>query len=358
MKQLKLVFLMFIALTEVSYARNVYFFDREKDDNDVSVQVSTKLNQTRKVYVFKDSEIISNKKYKDYSGYTIQTSSLGVDSGYRTGELNWTIGFPDTEGLPDILSELVWSDLDIFQYSIDGEVRLRNKLRFGLELGFGHILDGDNRDSDYLLDNRQGEFSRSISTVGGDEVIDVSAYMGYEFSPNIFQNYKSYFTPLFGYSYHAQNLQFEDGVQVLSNFGFSVPLGPFSGLDSEYRTNWYGPWLGFEFEVNKDQWTVVTRYSHHWVDYEADATWNLRSDFAQPISFEHITDGEADKVSLTFMHHWESGWTSYLDLGLETWTTESGVDRTFFTNGVTAELPFNEANWETLWAGIGIKRYF
>ncbi|MBL1140445.1 MAG: hypothetical protein HND53_00250 [Proteobacteria bacterium] len=350
-------FFLFTLGTQITFARNVYYF--YKKNANISIEVNTAVKEPRKVYLFKDSEVIRKKSYEVSPEYFIDSSSLGMGSGYRNGDLNWNKGYANSATLPNVLSELEWDKMDIAQFSFNGDVRFRNNIRFGLDFGFGIISAGNNRDSDYLLDNRQAEFSRSIASVGGHDVIDVSTYLGYEFTPDLFQNYDSHFTPLIGYSYHAQNIQFEEGVQILSDFGFTVPLGPFSGVhDSEYRTNWYGPWLGFEFEIKKADWSVATRYSHHWVSYEADATWNLRTDFVQPKSFEHITDGEGDRVSLVLMRHWRSNWHAFLEFGMETWDTTSGIDRIFFANGNVSELTFNEANWDSWWAGIGVRRYF
>jgi glutathione S-transferase len=53
-------------------------------------------------------------------------------------------------------------------------------------------------------------------------------------------------TPLAGLSYHAQNLTMQNGVQVISDYGWPTPLGPFSSLDSSYDAKWYGPWIGLE----------------------------------------------------------------------------------------------------------------
>jgi Protochlamydia outer membrane protein len=342
-------FFLFTFYSQVTFSRNVYFFDKE-NKNDASIQLSTTVNQTRKVYVFDKSEIIRKKTYEVPAGYTIKSSNIGLGTGYRNGDLNWNFGDPN--GV-DVISELEWDDMDIAQFSFNGNLKLRNNIRFGLDFGFGIISDGDSRDSDYNQDNRQGEFSRSFANVGGHDVIDVSTYLGYEFTPKLFNHYRSTITPLIGYSYHEQNIQFEDGVQIIP------ATGPFSGvLDSEYRASWYGPWIGFEFEVLKNNWSITTQYSHHWAEYYADATWNLRTNFAQPKSFEQISEGEGDRVSLTLTKHWKSDWDAFLNFGMETWDTSSGLDRVFFANGNVIESTLNEANWDSWWAGIGVRRSF
>lgn len=362
-----------------SAARNVYLF---KQNDVATINAKISVNQQRKVFFFDnslkakppnnvpivnhasgDNVIVSNHPIRTSNKKPevsiIESSSVGLSAAYRNGNLDWNKGFGPNSTLPNILSELEWNDIQMTQFSFNGDMKFKNGLTVGLDFGVGVIADGDGRDSDYLADNRQQEFSRSTFKVGGHEVIDVSGHIGYSFPLDIVKIPNSSITPLFGFSYHAQNIQFEDGIQVVSNSGFSVPVGTtLTGLDSEYRTNWYGPWLGFEYEFKKDLWSFSTQYSHHWADYEADATWNLRQDFAQPVSFEHITKGEGDRISITATRYWLDDWHASLNVGLEKWSTDAGVDRIFFSNGNISTLQFNEANWDSWWIGLGVKRYF
>ncbi len=345
-----------LLLSQTAFARDIYFFETE------SVKLSVNHNNKRNVYIFDESN--SNRKhiYRAPKGFVAKTRTFGFGSGHRRGDLLWNTGFPDSPALPNILSELEWNDIDMVQFDVDGEVRFNNRFRAGLNIGIGVIYNGVGRDSDYTLDDRQGEFSRSVFEVDGDDTIDGSVYIGYEFPIEIIKNKKILFTPLLGYSYHEQNIQFEDAVQVVAGSAFGVttpPLGPFSGLDSEYKTNWYGPWLGFETEYNTSNWTFIANYSHHWADYDAQARWNLRADFAQPISFIHEAEAEGDRFSLTFLRDWRDDWQAYLNMGIEQWKTESGLTRIFFANGTSSEaVRLNEAIWDSWWAGLGMTRTF
>lgn len=362
MNKFLLCFFLCFLCSQLALARNVYFFEAQVSD--VSIQVSTKFNDKRNVYFFDDKDVNRKTVFKVPAGYSIESKSLGLGSGYRKGDLEWNTGFPNNSALPNILSELEWSNIDIIQFSFDGDVKLRNKLRLGLDLGFGVISGGSGQDSDFELDNRQGEFSRSTFSVGGDDTIDASAYIGYEFPVQLFEDKRTFFTPLLGYSYYEQNIQFEDAVQVISGTAFGItlpPPGPFSGLDSEYKTNWYGPWLGFEFKYESSNWALITDYSHHWADFDAQGRWNLRGDLAQPISFIQETEGEGDRASLMLIREWQNDWHAYLNLGMERWKTEPGHQNSISFTGANIGgngFRLNKVKWDSWWVGIGMKRYF
>jgi hypothetical protein len=73
---------------------------------------------------------------------------------------------------------------------------------------------------------------------------------------------------------------------------FPAPLGPFSDLDSSYKTEWTGSWIGLDMAYawkNLNQLAFSIEY--HWADYYAKANWNLIKRFKHPISFEHSADG-------------------------------------------------------------------
>jgi hypothetical protein len=351
MNKLLFIFCSLTLCIENVYARNVYFFDIAE----ISVNVHTRVNekQTRKVYVFDDSNIIRAKDHSIPEGFTVASSSLDMGAAYRTGEVAFNIGYPDDPVRPNILSDLEWSDLLITQISFNSAISFKNRMRLGLDFGVGVISDGNGRDSDYNLDNKQGEYSRSVNTVYGHETVDVSFFAGYEFPIEMIESTNTIFTPLFGYSYSEQNIQRKDGIQVIPD------NGPFSGLNGAYDTVWYGPWLGFGLEVSKGLWSLEGRYSHHFVDYEAVGEWNLRTDLAQPKSLEHLADGEGDRFSAKLSRFWLNNWHAFVDFGIENWQTNQGTDIRYFANGnVSSNTVLNSASWNSWWAGIGVKRYF
>jgi hypothetical protein len=304
----------------------------------------------------------------------VRNLDFQLGAGYRQDQLDWNIAGTPEGTDPDILSELEWEDLEIYQ------VRAKGMIVAGLDslpyfdacvkgsIGYGWIVDGDNRDSDYLGDNRTLEFSRSNNKTEDEDVLDLALAIG----PRLgFREGMLIVTPLVGYSYHEQNLRITDGVQTLADQALAdallgpgelilPPLGPFPGLDSTYETKWEGPWIGVDLEVRPwRRLTFTGSAEYHWADYEAEADWNLRSDFAHPTSFEHSADGDGMVLALATALSLGNRWDVELRYDYADWKTDPGRDLVFFADGTAGETRLNEVNWESQAVMLGVTcRFF
>ena len=272
--------------------------------------------------------------------------------GYRTDDLNWNIAGTSQGTDPNILSELTWKDLTIHQLSL-GIRTLRNRsIYLKGAFDYGWIVDGENQDSDYNEDDRQGEFSRSNNQSDEGNTLDFSIGMGYPIS---FGSDFLSLAPVIGYSYHRQELHMMDGYQtIMKEYQTIPPLGPFPGLDSTYDATWKGPWIGLDLNMGLKKINRYFRfvelcigYEHHWATYDATADWNLRTDFMHPKSFEHEADGQGDKISLGLKNRLGKVTTLGIFYEQQQWTTQSGIDRVFKTNGQVIETRLNEVNWDS-----------
>jgi hypothetical protein len=295
--------------------------------------------------------------------------------GYRMDNLDWNIsGEGNQAGAePNILSELEWRDLQIFELKGELSGASHKQIYFRGFASYGWVLDGENQDSDYAGDDRTLEFSRSINDVDGSRVMDFKGAVGPEIAFG--QREQHRFIPLIGYSYHTQRLRMTNGNQVLwgqnNADSFSpgsylpLPLGPFPGLNSSYEANWSGFWLGADLLLDlQDSGTVFASVELHRVDYYAEADWNLRSDLAHPVSFEH----EANAGGLVMELGWRQPtsryrWTWGANLVLQSWTTGSGIDRTYLVdpappcNGYCyTEGKLNEVNWSSASVAITLRK--
>ncbi|MGD8686846.1 MAG: autotransporter domain-containing protein, partial [Syntrophobacterales bacterium] len=218
-------------------------------------------------------------------------AEIGLSAGYREDEFDWNIAGNSNGKNPNILSELTWDDLQIFQVGVHAKTVIGPGFYLRGIFNYGWIYDGDNQDSDFAGDDRTFEWSRSNNNADDDDVLDASLGIGYQFR---LAEDKCMFTPLVGYSYHEQNLRLTDGVQTVSEPGLAPPgvtpppLGPFAGLDSKYEAEWKGPWVGLDLSLRPtEKLTMMATFEYHWADYEAKAKWNLRTDLNQPKSFTH-----------------------------------------------------------------------
>lgn len=292
-------------------------------------------------------------------------NGITLDAGFRRDSLDWNIA--GTNNSPNVLSELTWRDLNIFQ--LKGELAGANVegTYFRASFDYGWVLSGENQDSDYAGDDRSLEFSRSINGVDGSTVWDASVGMGKEF---FFGHKKLHrLIPQAGFSYHSQNLRMTDGNQVLWNQDNALlldpdflpqPLGPIPGLRSSYDATWSGPWIGVDTLWDlRESGNVRLRLEAHWAWYSAEANWNLRSDFDHPVSFEHEADGRGFLLDLA----WHGApmrdrWVWGANLSFQRWTTDVGTDTTYLVDPCYCyvEGPLNEVNWSSVTLGLSLRK--
>ena len=275
---------------------------------------------------------------------------LQLGFGYRQDALNWNIAGNSQGNNPNVLSELTWDDLNINELRLGARLYYKQKFCLRGAIQYGFIVSGENQDSDYLEDDRQGEFSRSNNDAGSGNILDTEIGVGYAliFGSDFFS-----ITPFGGYSYHQQNLRMRDGNQTITWEG-GPPLGAFSDLDSTYDAEWKGFWIGLEPKIRLKKiyryvniFAIYASFSYHWLDYAAQADWNLRSDFEHPKSFEHTADGVGTTLSFGIQATVSNAW--FLNVGYEQrrWSAASGRDRVFLVNGAVLETRLNEVNWES-----------
>lgn len=284
------------------------------------------------------------------------TGSFDVFTGYRTDDLNFNIAGTTAGTDPNILSELTWSDLQSFQIQGQGEVVFLDKVVLEGSAAYARIFSGDNQDSDYDYDNRTGEFSRSNNAADVGHMNDFSGGLGYRINLekvlDIYPVEKLSVTPLVGYAYNAQNLRMQDGYSTIPAFG------AFGGLNSKYETQWKGLWLGTEIAAKAEKLTGSVRFEYHFLDYYADADWNLRSDFQHPKSFEHSADGSGFVISTKFGYELTENWQLSFKVDYHNYETERGIDKTFFSSGTILDTQLNVVNWYSYAISGGLKYSF
>ncbi|WDP92779.1 MAG: omptin family outer membrane protease [Desulfobacter sp.] len=285
------------------------------------------------------------------------SNRFSLNAGYRNDKLFWTIADSDNE--PNILSELIWDNLH--SSVVSGQFRWSNSrhlyIRGGIEIGA--IAGGENQDSDYGKSNRVEEFSRSHADTGGS-MFDASLGVGFRFDiPWRLSPAPLRIIPLAGYSFHNQELENTNGVQVVSAHGNTMPLGPFPGLQSEYDAQWKGPWIGFDIEVPMgDHHGITAGFEYHRIRYEAEADWNLRTSFAHPVSFRHRADGEGCFFSLGYWYKLSDRWKLNLSGNYRALDTDPGTDTTYFSDGSQGSTGLNEVQWKSWGVSLGFSYEF
>ena len=283
-------------------------------------------------------------------------------AGFRSDRLDWSIAGNNT----NVLSELAWSDVDSYQLSLSNRSRYKRHLYLRGHLNYAWIQNGRVRDSDYGLDDRMGEYSRSVSDTNGDELWDVNVGGGYAF---YFQEDRLMVAPMVGFSYSKQNFRITNGTQVISadnpNSGNPAdnppPVGPLSDLlNSTYFARWMGPWIGCDVRYRLKQWPFKAlpgelglAMEFHWADYYGEGNWNLRGDLAHPKSFEHETTGYGLRLAGDAVVQLSDRWALTVMAEYQTWTSDAGTDRIFSVDNGVFTTQLNEVNWDTVSIMLG-----
>lgn len=278
--------------------------------------------------------------------------SLGAD--YRQAHLDWNIAGQLDGTSPNVLSELIWRDLEIAQISAGVLAHIGEHIKVRGNFAYGDIQGGQNQDSDYLGDNRTFEFSRSRNGTDG-EIADGSLALGYTFKvfdPSV-KRYAE-ITPMVGYSKHVQNLKMNDGYQVIP------ALGSFSGLDSSYDAEWEGPWAGLNLRLEASRRAaLLIDLEYHWADYTGEGNWNLRDDFAHPVSFRHVADGNGFIAALAVDYKLKQNWKIIARIESQRWEADAGTDTTYVI-GEPAPIKtrLSSALWKSRSLGVALTYQF
>jgi len=274
---------------------------------------------------------------------------LDTRSGYRKGNLNWSIAAPNNS--PNILSELRYEDLEIYEAGVNAKAVI-NKFYSRASINFGRIANGTGLDSDYKENDRSVLYSQSESNVG-DGTNDLCFGLGYQVD---FFSKKLLIAPLAGLSYHSQKVSQKGGIQTIFADGDRPAQGRLlSGLNSIYEAKWRTMFVGvdLDFEII-DNLFLSSSVEYHKASYEATANWNLRSDFAHPVSFIHEANGQGTIASISVNRIFAKRWLIGLMVGWQDWSTEPGTDTLFWAGGGVSQSKLNGVNWESQSVNLSI----
>ncbi|MEN8142846.1 MAG: hypothetical protein ABFQ82_04540 [Thermodesulfobacteriota bacterium] len=288
---------------------------------------------------------------------------LEVNGAKRTDQFDWNIAYDTIGTSPNTLSELTWKDLEINEINTKAKiVMVNNKVPFGgmvkASAHYGEIISGENQDSDYGTDNRTGEWSRSNNQSDRGDVFGLQVGGGVVFMSS---NKMFSMAPHFGYSFHLQYLTIHDGYQTISEinpFGGSNPPAvgtTMPDLNSTYDAEWQTGFVGLDLEFTPSpHFEIYGVTEFHAGQYEAEADWNLRTDFRHPISFTHESE---EAIGIVARGGIRIGWKNILlngEVRYRKFKAEDGIDKTYFDDGTIGVTKVNEVNWESVSVGGGI----
>ena len=264
-----------------------------------------------------------------------------------TSELIWSTG-EDDGSLPNVRSELTYSDIISAGLFTTFGVRVANTERWslGFEISLAHdvVQSGDVQDSDYSLDDRQGEFNRSY--------MDLASDSNNSWAVDMFARYK--FTPKFAMTGNIlidsreMNMIMVDGELAIGN------PADYTGLRSKYESEYDSVGAGIGMDYLSGHGRYVFHATYLYSDFEAVADWNLRGSFEHPVSFEDGSDGDGFIVEFQFIGDitdhlfWTLG-VEYVELSYQ-----DGKRKINNSNGTTEFITLQDVDLESAELSAGI----
>lgn len=294
---------------------------------------------------------------------SFKTDDISLTLGQRTwlskGDSDWNIA--DTDGSPNVLSELEYKHIDSTVIELYGEVCIHSKHFLILEYGFGSIRNGKFIDSDYDGDNRTGLSYRSSGSVEDDNLwyLNINYALRILRIPAKEKGQDSSVDLLLGYQHWREDIIMTNGRwEVYGGAPYSAPI---SGLKSTYVFEWDSIKVGARggLPVSSRFAMKASLFVIPWTQYRGEGIWNLRTDFRQDPSFKHKADGGfggGGDATLSY-NPWRN---LFIEMGYRYWKIESGdgTDTTYFSSGRVVTAPFNKATIQRHGVLFGINYVF
>lgn len=329
-------------------------------EGETARELQIKLRPDRKMTVFTPNGTREVALDEDWPLAPVGAGWLALSSGPRRDHMRFNIG---GKGNPDILSELDWR-VPAWQIRADGGWSHRSGATLKGYLAYARSRSaGEVRDSDYALDGRRAEFSRSLADASDSEMFDILLGAGWRLPLG-----RAALIPQVGIARYAATYRSSNGRQVVSDsanallLGISdwrTPLGPFAGLNSVYRPVWNSLWLGVDAEIPvAGRAALRAALRHHWFDYQAEADWNLRRDFAHPLSFRQRDRGTGWEATLGGSFHLAHGHHLSLEASARQMQTRQGKDTSYFANGASSTLDLGQTVLDSWSIQLGYRYEF
>jgi hypothetical protein len=269
----------------------------------------------------------------DHSGRW--TVSIGVAPVAGMSNFSWSIAGNAAGTNPNILSELHWNRLRSAGASVTGTLNIKQLLSVGLAYTHTTYYNGNVTDTDYTLDDRNGQvFYISLPVNDG-----YASRVGIRASTTLVQ---------------FRRLRIGLGATCTINSRYLV-LRDKNQLNSNYHATWSGAGALAQADVKLIpglELGVVLALSQ--VRYRADADWNLISEFNHPRSFAHRAKGYDYDGRASLTAALNRNLDAVFTAGGMQMATGTGTDRLYRSSGATTDTRLNEARAAGAYLQLGL----
>ncbi|MEK6513308.1 hypothetical protein [Myroides odoratimimus] len=272
-----------------------------------------------------------------------QPSFISPYVNWSEEKLNWNIAGNEQGQYPNVLSELEWEKLHGPEIGVESALTLWSKFQVKLDLSYKTTLSGRVTDTDYAGDNRL--ITTSELNLESDKGHHIKTRL--ELSYLAWSNDLWSISPHIGYWASYQKLYMLDG---------DTPLIPQKKLNSKYSPQLQGMTLGVQTYFRHRKWETSLDLTGIYLPYyTAKATWNLREELRQPLSFKHKSKGVGYNSTLRIGYQLVRDIQPFVSASYTYIKINKGTDELFKANGTTHTAQLNEVHSSGLSLGIGVK---
>ncbi len=268
--------------------------------------------------------------------------SISPSIQYGQESLRWSVA-GDTDGQnPNILSELIWKKLQGVRAGLTIRKRLSGRFSVQADMSYMGIASGGVSDTDYRADNRQDiSYEERLRSDKG-YVLSFDAVVQYD----VYRVFPMVVTTFVGFTNSYQHLFMLDNAEALVEG---------KTLKTTYTPHWYGATAGGRFTFYVGKTVFCLEFSGDLMRYAARANWNLREEFAHPVSFKHRATGYGVNGALRIAYPLWTNVHITFNAGMAYADTGDGEDKTFYANGKQVYTMLNGVVRRSYHAGIGLK---
>lgn len=269
------------------------------------------------------------------------TLQIGIQTGYHTEGLRWSIAGNLQGESPNIYSELIWKHVNGLLCATDVRWKVWRSLEVYAHFSMASISGGKVTDTDYHGDNRTGVAYYGYFDAGRGNVLSGELRVGYRLSLGAGIT----LTPAIGYGADRQLL-------YILPYAGNAP----STLNSSYDALWKGftGSLSAVFPLNR-RWEADPSISYHQVALTGTADWNLIDNFQHPVSFRDHANGFGVVPDLAIVYRLHSHWSVFVHGSYGYWRTGAGVDELYMSSGTTSLTQYNGCHRSGGDAGLGFR---
>lgn len=259
------------------------------------------------------------------------TVQLALSGGVRQFDLIWRTAGRTALPAQDPITA-AWNGIAVGEATIGMSVAI-DRLHVRGSVTRGWIFAGDSSMTTYTDTSRSEVTSRSEQDSDHGRTGEESLALGWRWNS---PDHRADLTAEVGYSRSQQHLTLTDGIQT-------VPAtGPYTGLDSTYRADWEGPWLGLSGSWRAlSSWSILAYARAQLVEYRGVLDLNLRADLAHPRSIEQKGDGYAVTVGGGIAYHLTTCTSLQALVSHEERRVADGRDRVNHLDGSSEEVPLD-----------------